>query len=522
MSLVPGTRELLAGVDADAERYAAMSRAECKRLGIVRVFIYVRISRDDAEVKGLGVDRQEVDCRAAIDRFSMGVERWVVMGVLDENNTSASDGSERPKLAYGLNRIHNHKADAILVSAPDRLTRMPVELEAILTENDRTPVRLATANLGEFDLTDPDVVYNLRQTTNANAREIGVMRKRRKREIMQFAERGQRHAIAPFGWSRVHTFAPNGRLTGSYDVINEAEAGALRLAVKRILGGVSLRAVTRELAAGDVHPRVREYKKTGPSSGEWSSTQLRRYLLREANVGLRVHHGKVLEGVKGDWPPLWDMATHQRLVAMLTDPERQKFTRGSKAKYLLSGFATCGNCGKRISAQSDNRGAMRYVCVGTTADPGCFTAHRLADIDAHVDRVVEAMLADPSASAPSDDAAEQLAPLYVRLDELAAEQHEWDTAKGIKPAQLAARTAILDAERDEVQQAISALLPSLNVTLDLPNGWAGETNIETKRAVIRNLFASITLNVPVERGKGRKFHPEDVTIVTRREAAARE
>jgi site-specific DNA recombinase len=490
---------------------------------VVRVAIYIRISRDDAELKGLGVDRQLDIVRASLPRFGGIDEDWVEVLVLDENNTSATNGKVRPELTRGLDLIRSGAIDAIACFTQDRLLRMPIELEHIIHMHEFvTPVKLATSGGGVINLDDPDSVMAARNTAASSAREAKLISIRRKAEVEQFAARGRRHAQAPFGWSRVHDYAPNGRLIGSHDVINEAEATVLRYAAKRVLGGVSMRSVVAELAAGDVHPRSRQLENGTASSRTWSSTQLRGYLTRPANAGLRVHHKEVLDGVIADWPALWDLATHQRLVNMMNDPERKKYTRGSRERWLLSGIAVCGHCenGGLIRVNTSIHGASRYVCVGTSANPGCYQAHRVEDIDAHIGRIVEVMLADPSASAPADEATEQLAPLYRRLDELAADQHEWDTADGIKPAQLTARTRIIDAERAEVQAAISALLPSLNVTLDLPNGWRADLPIATRKAVIRNLFESVTLNPPAERGKGRRFQLEDVTVVTRRQAAA--
>jgi hypothetical protein len=202
------------------------------------------------------------------------------------------------------------------------------------------------------------------------------------------------------------------------------------------------------------------------------------------------------------------------LRGVLLDPSRKSNDKGSKPAHLLSGIAHCGACGNTRIMVIGGRGGKRYVCVGTTKARGCYLAHREAEIDAHVTAAVEAILADESYAEPAEDAAAALAPLYARLDELAAEQAEWDAAPGIKPAQLAARTVIIDAARLAVEAEISALLPSLNATLDLPNGFAAGTIVERKAAV-RNLFASVTLNVPAERGRGRKFHASDVTLVPR-------
>lgn len=518
------TSTMASYVHPDAERYMRMSRAECRALGIVRVILYLRISRDDAEIKGLGVDRQAEDCVAALPRISrVNDEQWVIVAVLDENNTSASRGKERPHLVDGLSRIRQGNADALMFYTQERFTRWPIEVEYILIENETAPIRLATSIKGELDLTDPDVVHSMRTTVANDAREVAVIKRRRMRETNQYAERGRRHGAAPFGWLRESRFTDAGRRLDSIDKINEPEAAVLRYAAKQILAGVSLRSLTLELAAGDVHPRVRQFEKTGPSSGKWTSKQLKSYLLRESNVCIRVHRGEPTD-VPGDWPAIFttadgrpDTATYQRLRMILNDPARKTTERGRTPKYMLTSIARCGRCedGGHILAQLDHRTRTPvYVCTGTQAKRGCYQRHRVADIDSFIDDAVEKILADESAAEPADDADAELAPLYARLDALMIEQAEWDNAP-VKPHQLIAQTARIDAERDAIDAEISALMPTLNGSIDLPNGWSG-ADIPTRKAMVRNLFESITLNLAVEKHKGRKFQPADITVIPRK------
>lgn len=489
---------------------------------IVRVAPYIRISRDDAELKGLGVERQLAIIRAALPRFGTAGEEWVETIVLDENNTSATDGKMRPALTRGLDMIRNGELDAIACYSQDRLLRMPTELEHIIHMHEYvTPVRLATSASGEINLSDPDAVHSARVNAAGSARESALISKRRRDEVQQFAERGQRHGAAPFGWKRERTFSPQGRQIGSRDVIDPDEAGVLRYAARRILSGVSVRAVTAELATGEVHPRIRVAKKTGkPSSGAWSTSQLRTYLLRESNIGLRVHHGSVMVGVAGDWEPIFTQSEFIRIKAMLNDPARRSNTHGSVPRHMLSGLAQCAQCGagSKIRARKANsRGSLVYMCVGTEINPGCWQAHRVADIDPFIDGAVERILADPSMAEPDDDADAELAPLYARLDELTAEELEWVNTPGIKPHQVVAANVRIDAERDAIKAQIDALMPTLNATIDLPAGWTG-ADIATRKAMLTNLFESITLNPPAERGYGRKFHPADITVIPRKRA----
>src|SRR6516162_9674816 len=85
--------------------------------------IYVRISQDRAGA-GLGVERQETECRALAKR-----QGWAVTEVYCDNDLSAFSGRRRPSYERMLGDIEAGKITAVIAWHPDRLHRRSAELE---------------------------------------------------------------------------------------------------------------------------------------------------------------------------------------------------------------------------------------------------------------------------------------------------------------------------------------------------------------------------------------------------------
>ncbi|MEU0482233.1 recombinase family protein [Streptosporangium sp. NPDC006013] len=113
-----------------------------------RAAIYCRISQDRGGA-GLGIARQEADCRALIER-----KGWTVVDVYPDNDVSAYSGAPRPAWKRLLADIEDGTVDAIACWHVDRLTRSPRELEDVIDLADRRGVELATVT-GEIDLVTP-------------------------------------------------------------------------------------------------------------------------------------------------------------------------------------------------------------------------------------------------------------------------------------------------------------------------------------------------------------------------------
>jgi site-specific DNA recombinase len=94
----------------------------------MKAAIYCRIS-DDREGSGLGVTRQEADCRALAQ-----TRGWTVTRVYVDNDISlAYSGKPRPSYKQLLSAMREKEFEAVITWHTDRLHRSPVELEEFIS-----------------------------------------------------------------------------------------------------------------------------------------------------------------------------------------------------------------------------------------------------------------------------------------------------------------------------------------------------------------------------------------------------
>src|SRR5437588_10523727 len=116
-----------------------MAVSTLPRSTVRRAAIYCRISLDRAGA-GLGVTRQEQDCRALAERLD-----WPVVGKpYVDNDVSAYSGKPRPQWQRLLGDIESEAVDAVICWHVDRLTRSPRELEDVIELADRPGLARAT------------------------------------------------------------------------------------------------------------------------------------------------------------------------------------------------------------------------------------------------------------------------------------------------------------------------------------------------------------------------------------------
>ncbi len=223
----------------------------------MRAAIYVRISMD-REGAGLGVARQEEDCRELCVRRG-----WDVVGVYDDNDTSAYAKKPRKQWQRLLTDIRAGRVDAIVCWHVDRLTRSPRELEDVIDLHDRHGVDLATCT-GEIDLSTPTGRMVARTLGAAARHESEHKAERQKRQQRQAAYAGKPHASGhrrPYGWAA----------SGDPTIVDE-EAEVIREATQRALSGEALASVCRSLDARGI---------TSSTGRAWSALTLTTLLLHD-------------------------------------------------------------------------------------------------------------------------------------------------------------------------------------------------------------------------------------------------
>jgi DNA invertase Pin-like site-specific DNA recombinase len=324
----------------------------------VRAAIYARISNDPSKTDdgtprrggdGLGVERQQEDCRALADALG-----WEVVTVLVDNDTSAYSGKVRPGFEALLDEMKRGEVDAVIVWHTDRLYRSMKDLERLIEIAEAAKTSIRAVQGGEIDLSTSAGRMVARILGSVARQESEHMSERRVRFNRQKAEAGKwQTANRVFGYT----------MTGEP---LEPEATAVRQAVVDVLAGKSIQQVARDWNALGLKTtlagRVQKNPHTGEDvtvSGQWTGRRVRRLLVNPRYAAIKTHtdkSGKVTE-YQGNWTPLIDIDTHRGLVSYLSDPSRIKCTSYER-KYLGSNLYVCGRCD----------GPMKAAMPGKTAD----------------------------------------------------------------------------------------------------------------------------------------------------------
>jgi site-specific DNA recombinase len=474
-----------------------------------RAAVYCRISRDP---RGdlLGVQRQEPPCRELCERLG-----WEVVEVYTDDDISAYNGKHRPAYERMLDDLRVGRVNAIVAWAADRLTRRPVENEAIIDLAERLGVKLATVS-GEYDLATPSGRLHFRQLGIIARYESEHRAERLRLKHEQLARAGKLNGSGtrPFGYEQ-------DRLT-----ICETEATLIREAVQRLLAGESVRTVIRDWNARGI---------TTSAGRPWSNSTFVRMIRAPRIAGKRAHHGVVVADAV--WQGIITPSEQEQLLAVLDG--NAKAWGSIVRRYLLTGFLVCGRCGAKLIAQPRMDGVRSYACAVGAGRAGCGRTTRLAEpLEAFVRDAVIAALDSPELLVALDAIREETADDAVDglLDRLRATETQLedlgrDYADGlvIKEAFFAAQARLsdrLEAARRQLSQAARR-----RAVVTIPDGGAAAVRaewdawgdneseaarlagLERRRALLGLVLDRVVLH-PCVRGR-RDFDPSRVELVWR-------
>jgi len=320
--------------------------------------IYTRISQDSTGQQ-LGVTRQLDDCRQLADRLS-----WKVVARYDDNDISAYSGKRRPGFEAMLTAMKAGEFEAVICWHPDRLYRSMKDLERLIDIADAKRVQLRTVQGGDIDL-----------TTSAGrmiARILGSVARQ------ESEHKGERHRRANQQKREAGAWRATGRRKFGYTQTGEPldrEADAIRHAAAAVLGGRSLRSIANEWNAAGL-------LTTGGKA--WTNLQVRRALKRPLYAGLVEHNGRIVG--RGQWQPLTDEDFYHGVVALLSDPTRNRGGGASfETKYMGSAVYECGKCGGKLYATFPHGpGTLYYSC----RDGRNHLARQGAPLDEYIERLV--------------------------------------------------------------------------------------------------------------------------------------
>lgn len=313
--------------------------------------IYCRLSRD-READGLGVERQEQDCRALAARLGLTVAQVYV-----DNDVSASTLSSKRRAQFEamMAEVEAGRISTILAYSNSRLTRRPMELERLIVAHDRTGVRFHTVVSGQDDLSAADGRMVARIKASVDAAEAERVSERIKRQQQQARAAGRWH-----GGHRPYGFESDGQTP------NATEGAVIARVCQELLDGRSMISRVRDLNDRGLRTSMGK---------QWSVRTLRRVISRR--------HPAVEDGI------------YEAVNALLDDPSRRT-TPGPQRRWMLSGVARCGGCGGLLRGSASSRGAGRgtypaYRCLG----PGKHIVISAHSLDEYISMETMARLAQP-------------------------------------------------------------------------------------------------------------------------------
>ncbi|MCA1706708.1 MAG: recombinase family protein [Actinobacteria bacterium] len=472
------------------------------------VAIYCRISQD-GEGSGLGVRRQEEDCRELADRRG-----WVVAAIYVDNDVSAYSGKVRPQYRQMLHDIREGVIDGLIVWHLDRLHRRPKELEEFFEICDQAALKHMASVSGDIDLSTDDGRFHARILGAVARKESDDKSRRIKRKHVELARDGQH--LGGVGVPLGYSYDPD---TKELAIVPK-EAEVVRLVFDRFLQGWGLRQIAREVEERGVIGKRGRTRWTGTGG-------ITKILDNPTYAGFRHYLGELTEG---KWEPLisreqWEQACSLREAAKAASPAQN---RKGKGKALLSNLLTC-ECGAPMwrdsYASNDARSAYKCSRSKTKKWGDCtagaisaqraerlieqaFLARAAAPFRDKVHEKPRSALVEGSASRPTgpEEELRRIEQQMERLIELSLDAPGPLAARKFneKAEQLEARRKELLKGRSlrvaagvEERRRIEGIKQLRDRIGDLPTIWQHATREE------RNMFLRLALDEATVRGPGR-------------------
>lgn len=324
---------------------------------LIACVVYAAKSTED---KRGSIPDQLDDCRRVIE---CDAGRWIVGEYCDEA-FSAFSGNRGPGLVDAMQCVADLAAERgvaeLWAQHSDRLARgdgrsarHAVEIALWALKRD---VQVRTVQ-------DPDtfrdllyaVVTGQRNHEDSRRRGAAVAAGRRRA-----AARGEHLGYRPDGYRTLVEVDGSGAVVRRL-VIDPERQPLIEMIFALALRGRSPRAIAAAVnRAGWMTKPLFRSKEPRP----WVAERIRLLLRNPRYAGLSVLRGEVLAA--GQWPAYITPSQHERLRARTQGPLKASPQRES---YLLSGLASCGLCGRALTARTNGRrtdGTLNrtYVCAG--------------------------------------------------------------------------------------------------------------------------------------------------------------
>jgi DNA invertase Pin-like site-specific DNA recombinase len=494
---------------------------------IQRVADYARLSEDDAkdpDLRGENVGIQLDECEI----FRTSRPDWQHVGSFKDNDISASAFSSdtRPDFEKLMKLVRASQVDVILCVEVTRLFRKPLEAEVLvdLVWSKSTSFHtIVTTRGGYYDLRTSAGRKAVRDAVNAAAGESDNISDRVRLKKAALARKGK-----PNGGRRVYGYAKD-QIT---QVPEEVEI--LHEAAKRVMTGESMRHIL-----GDFNERG-----VPTTEGKlWYKPTLSNMLKRkrycafdDSGKGIREHNGAEYKAV---WDAVFDRKTFECLQAALRADEHLAARRGKARKYLLVGFAYCGECGRKLGgAVKRDRPTQpkrpRYVCRPYDAQgrrTGCSKVSRGAEpLEDFITDCVLARFDGPDFTNIFAEESEDSEQLATHLDEHQTQKQKLDQLIddffGDNPdhldraqfmrAKLAAETTLRRISQEIESLSAKRAAGILPIGQTIRETWEKNADLGWRRQIIGLIVDKIFVHAgggkPLYKGRW-KFDPNQIEII---------
>ena len=467
--------------------------------GPIQAGIYCRLSlaRDGDTTK---VDDQERICRELCAQL-----RWDVAEVYVDNNQSAwQRNRKRPGWDKMLADVKRGHITAIAVYHGDRLVRHPWDLELLIDLAETRGVLLASPT-GTRDLANRDEHFALRievavakRSSDDTSRRSKMGHERRWRAgIVNTGGRGGR--LFGFATDGVTHYPADRCYLPAREEVTEADI--VREVYARVLAGEGIRHIASGLRGRGV---------TTTAGKPIHPIAIRRMLTSPRYAGL------MPDGVSAAaWQPVVSREDWETASALISGRAAMLAPGHTARRYLLSGIARCGACGRTMQVltgyvrASGEKIATRYGCL----DPACRKVFRnLEHLDTYVTVRVVAKLNDrrnPPGRIPS---APRLAAELLALAEERAgiEADILDHTKGHRHL-LLGRLDSVDKRLAQLREltAADAAARVTRAHTGITEDEFGALPLSVRRSLVAACF-TITVLPASKRGPG--FRTEDVVL----------
>ncbi|QHA04584.1 hypothetical protein GQF42_15955 [Streptomyces broussonetiae] len=471
-----------------------------------RVGIYVRIS-DDREGGGLGVKRQEDDCRLLAAALG-----WKVVEVYVDNDVTAADRRKKRKdYIRMLEDVKSGHIDAVISWHPDRLYRQPAELEDLIIIVEEHKTEIASVKAGDLDLSTPTGRLVARMLGAIAKYEVEHKQERIIRKVQELVAAGKIHNSGhrPFGYTRLFDGeGPRRKILG--EILNAEEARYVERWADRALEGEKLYSLVLDAHENGV-------KTT--TGGEFTY-QAMRALLMSARISGRKEHKGEIKG-KAVWPAIISPEKSDALRALLAArSEEHKAEFGERdataLKYPLSGLVRCTckvphvvgePCAckeegrqhhKMSTGQRGDKDMSIYTCKKEGGGCGGRTI-QIPDLEPLVEKLLFARLEEIEVATEEDpaDPRPELEAKLVRWEkrkgELEDELLDGDRpAREIQDAIDKLNVRMADARREIAHYSVKANLTEVSA-VELRKAWK-DYSVPRKQSVYRGLIREILIH----------------------------